>query len=187
MLCRSVARHEHVAFGVNPRGLPLVRVKCLQILGVLKMRALQPCRLGFVSRSILLIALIVGISACKGIDPSKSPAKTFDVDVSVKTAYERAIAQSEMCLVTQDRFPLTSQIDPDEKFALVRVNMSMTDTLLSSVRIVADSATTSRVSVQMWGVDPWNMTAVDAMQAAIEFGVPSCINYFPSQSTKKRS
>lgn len=125
------------------------------------------------------------LAACKGIDPAKSPSKAFEVDVPVKTAYERAIAQSEMCLVTQDRFPLTSQIDPDEKFAFVRVNMAMTDTLLSNVRIVAESATRSRVSVQMWGVDVWNMTAVDAMQAAIEFGVPSCINYFPSQTPKK--
>lgn len=136
---------------------------------------------------IMVLGLFVALLAsCKGIDPAKSPSKTFEVDVPVKTAYERAIAQSEMCLVTQDRFPLTAQIDPDQQFAFVRVNMTMTDTLLSNVRIVAQSPTKSRVSVQMWGVDVWSMTAVDAMQAAIEFGVPSCVNYFPSQDIKKR-
>lgn len=134
----------------------------------------------------MLMVGAVLLAACKGIDPAKSPSKSFEVNVPVKSAYERAIAQSEMCLVTEDRFPMTTQIDPNEQFALVRVNMSMTDTLLSNVRIVAISPSRSRVNVQMWGVDPWNTTAVDAMQAAIEFGVPSCVNYFPTQTPKKR-
>lgn len=150
------------------------------------MKVLQSQLTRTLAWGVVLIALMSLLAACKGIDPAKSPSKTFEVDVPVKTAYERAIAQSKMCLVTEDRFPLTSAISPDEKFATVRVNMSMTDTLLASVRIVAESATRSRVSVQMWGVDVWDMTAVDAMQAAIEFGVPSCINYFPSQTVKKR-
>jgi hypothetical protein len=138
------------------------------------------------SRAVVFTGLLSLLAACQGIDPGKSPSKTFEVDVPVKTAYERAIAQSKMCLVTEDRFPLTSQIDSDEKFAVVRVNMVATDTLVSNVRIVAESPTKSRVSVQMWGVNVWDMTAVDAMQAAIEFGVPSCINYFPTQTKKKR-
>lgn len=153
------------------------------------MRSLLSHQQGSMGRTFALATIITMATmliSCAGIDPAKSPSKTFVVDIPVKTAYERAVAQSKMCLVTEDRFPLTSQIDPDEKFAFVRVNMSMTDTLLSNVRIVAESAAKSRVSVQMWGVDVWNMTAVDAMQAAIEFGVPSCVNYFPTQSTKKR-
>lgn len=149
------------------------------------MRTIQVCRFRFFSR-LAVVAIALGLVACKGIDPGKSPAKTFEVSVPVKTAYERAIAQSEMCLVTEDRFPLASQLDPDNKFAFVRVNMSMTDTLLSNVRVVAESTNKSRVTVQMWGVAPWDMTAVDAMQAAIEFGVPSCINYFPTEAVKSR-
>ena len=122
--------------------------------------------------------LLVG---CSGINPATSPSKTFEVDVPVKTAYERTLAQSKLCLVTKDDFPITSEINDDGSFAFVRVNMNMTDTLLSNVRIVAQSPSRSRVSVQMWGVDVWDMTAIDAMQAAIEFGVPSCVNYFPSK------
>ena len=121
------------------------------------------------------------LAGCAGINPATSPAKTFEVEVPVKTAYERALAQSKMCLVTKDNFPITSEVQDDGSFAFVRVNMNMTDTLLSNVRIVATSPSRSRVSVQMWGVDVWNMTAVDAMQAAIEFGVPSCVNYFPGK------
>ncbi len=128
-------------------------------------------------------ALVFALTGCAGINPAKSPAKTFEVDVPVKVAYERAIEQSEMCLVTEDDFPLTSEINADESFAFVRVNMNVSGTLLSNVRIVAQSPSRSRVSVQMWGVNVWNMTAIDAMQAAIEFGVPSCVNYFPTQDS----
>lgn len=158
-------------------------------LKVYRMTNSRPGYLRMASRLVGLGALMATASllvACKGIDPAKSPGKTFEVDVPVKTAYERAIAQSKMCLVTEDRFPMTTQLDSAGEFALVRVNMSMTDTLLSNVRIVAAAPSRSRVSIQMWGVDPWNMTAVDAMQAAIEFGVPSCVNYFPSETEKKR-
>ena len=133
-----------------------------------------------ISRGLLGVGVALLLAGCAGINSAKSPAQTFEVDVPVKTAYERALAQTKMCLVTKDDFPLTSQIDADEAFAFVRVNMTMTDTLLSNVRIVAQSPSRSRVSVQMWGVDVWDMSAVDAMQAAIEFGVPSCVNYFPS-------
>ena len=133
-----------------------------------------------ISRGLLGVGVALLLAGCAGGTSNNSPAKTFEVDVPVKIAYERALAQTKMCLVTKDDFPLTSQIDADEAFAFVRVNMTMTDTLLSNVRIVAQSPARSRVSVQMWGVDVWDMSAVDAMQAAIEFGVPSCVNYFPS-------
>lgn len=150
------------------------------------MTSLQAFDWRLLGRLMVLTGVVSLLVACKGIDPAKSPSKTFEVDMPVKTAYERAIAQTKMCLVTADRFPMTAQIDPDEQFAFVRVNMTLTDTLLSNVRIVAVSPEKSRVSVQMWGVDVWDMTAVDAMQAAIEFGVPSCVNYFPSVTPKKR-
>ena len=133
-------------------------------------------------RAMAGVGCALVLAGCSGINPATSPAKTFEVDVPVKAAYERALAQSKMCLVTKDNFPITSELQEDGSFAFVRVNMNMTDTLLSNVRIVAKSPSRSRVSVQMWGVDVWNMTAVDAMQAAIEFGVPSCVNYFPAKS-----
>ena len=147
------------------------------------MNALYSSGLRAHGRVILLAGLALLLVACKGIDPGKSPSKTFEVNVPVKTAYERVLAQSKMCLITEDRFPITSELNADEQFAFVRVNMKITGTLLSNVRIVAQSPTKSRINVQMWGVDVWDMTAVDAMQAAVEFGVPSCVNYFPSQES----
>lgn len=140
------------------------------------------CCLKLATRVMLALTLTLALAGCSGINPVTSPSKTFEVPVSVKAAYERALEQSKMCLVTKDDFPLTSDINADESFAFVRVNMNLSGTLLSNVRIVAQSPTRSRVGVQMWGVDVWDMTAVDAMQAAIEFGVPSCVNYFPTQN-----
>ncbi len=136
---------------------------------------------GALARVLLLGLVILTLAACKGINPASSPSRSFEVDLDVRTAFDRAVQQSEFCLVTKDRFPITAQIAPDGQSALVRVNMTLTDTLLSEVRIQALSAQRSRVDVLMWGVDVWDMTAVDAMKAAIEFGVPSCVNYFPTE------
>lgn len=127
-----------------------------------------------------LVIASVALAGCTGIVPGKSPSASFAVDVPVKTAFDRAVAQTEYCLVTEDRFPMTAEIAADGQSAFVRVNMTMAGTLLSDVRITALPGERSQVDVQMWGVNVWDMTAVDAMKAAIEFGVPSCVNYFPS-------
>lgn len=129
-----------------------------------------------------LLALTLVVSACQGVKPGKTPWKEFVVNVPVKTAYERALEQAKFCLVTQDRMPLSSRLATDGKSAFVRVTMRMTETLLADVKIRAFEGNKSIVLVEMWGVDVWNTTAIDAMQAAIEFGVPSCVNYFPTQT-----
>ena len=136
------------------------------------------------------LALALGTAAlvggCAGVNPSTSPSSEFVVQVPVETAYNRAIAQSQYCLVTVDRFPLTAFLATDKQSASVRINMTLTGTLLSDVGIRAEGPDRSRVVVRMWGVDVWDSTAVSAMQAAIEFGVPSCTNYFPSAADIKR-
>ncbi len=146
---------------------------------------LRICRANFM-QIFALCVLAVALVGCKGIVPGQSPSRTFEVDISVKTAFERAIAQTQYCLVTEDRFPMTAEMTPDERSAFVRVNMNLAGTLLSEVRISALSPQRSQVDVLMWGVNVWDMTAVDAMQAAIEFGVPSCVNYFPTATPKQR-
>jgi hypothetical protein len=135
-----------------------------------------------------LLALSTGLllAGCQGVTPGKSPSVEFVVPISVKSAYSRAVEQSKYCLVTYDRFPLTATLAPDEQSASVRVNMNLTGTLLSDVQIRAQGPSQSQVTVTMWGVDVWDATAVAAMRAAIEFGVPSCTNYFPSPDPKKK-
>lgn len=130
---------------------------------------------------LCLLGMSMLLAGCSSFGPKTQPTKTFEVNVPLKQVYERTLEQTKMCLVTRDNFPITSQIDAAQSFAFVRVNMTFTDRVLSNVRIIEQGPSRSRVTVQMWGVDVWNMTAVDAMQAAIEFGVPSCVNYFPSK------
>jgi hypothetical protein len=126
--------------------------------------------------------------ACSGIKPGKSPWKEFVVDAPVKTAYERAIDQTKQCLISNDpvpitnpeKMPMTTYLAADERSASIKVNMILTGTLLVNIQITALEGDRSRVLVEMWGVNIWDMQAIDAMEAAIKFGVPSCINYFPS-------
>lgn len=133
----------------------------------------------------LVVTFMFGtLVACTGIKPGKSPWKEFVVDVPVKTAYERAIEQTKYCLVTKDRLPLTTGIAADQKSAFVKLNLQMAKTLVVDIKIKATPDNRSLVLVEMWGVDIWNATAIDAMQAAIQFGVPSCVNYFPTQDSQ---
>jgi hypothetical protein len=134
-----------------------------------------------------VLASVVVIAGCAGAIVGKTPSAQFDVPIDVQTAYDRTIAQAKYCLVTKDNFPLTAQISPDRQTANVTVRMSMTGTLLADIKMRAIDAQRTNVLVNMWGVDVWDQTAVDAMKAAIEFGVPSCINYFPTTPPPKRS
>lgn len=136
------------------------------------------------------VALLLGSSAllagCQGVQPGKSPSDDFVVSTSIEQVYARAIEQSRYCLVTEDRFPLTASLAADKQSGSVRVNMTLTGTLLSEVTMRADGPNQTRVTVRMWGVDVWDANAISAMRAAIEFGVPSCTNYFPSAADIKK-
>lgn len=122
------------------------------------------------------ILVLVG---CKGAVVGQTPTARFDVPITLEVAYKRALAQTNYCLVTSDNFPVTAQIADDQQSARINVRMSMTGTQLANMSLRAIEPNKTNVLVNMWGVDVWDQTAVDAMQAAIEFGVTSCINYFP--------
>jgi hypothetical protein len=135
----------------------------------------------------LVLGSVLVIVGCTGAVVGKTPSATFDVPIGIQTAYERTIAQAKYCLVTKDDFPLTAQMSPDQQSANVSVRMSMTGTLLADIKLRALDAERTNVMVNMWGVDVWDQTAVNAMKAAIEFGVPSCIDYFPTTPPARRS
>ncbi len=127
----------------------------------------------------MVLGSILVIAGCAGVVVGKTPSTTFDVPISIQRAYDRTIAQAKYCLVTEDNFPLTAQISDDRQFASVNVRMSMTGTLLSDIELTSIGADKTNVSISMWGVSVWDQAAVDAMKAAIQFGVPSCTDYFP--------
>jgi hypothetical protein len=65
--------------------------------------------------------------------------------------------------------------------------MSMTGTLLADIELASIGADKTNVSISMWGVDVWDQAAINAMKSAIQFGVPSCTDYFPTAPPSKRT
>lgn len=128
----------------------------------------------------MVLGSVLLVAGCAGVVVGKTPLTTFDVPISIQTAYDRTVAQAKYCLVTKDNFPLTAQMSADQLSASVNVRMSMTGTLLADIEMYAISAQKTNLSISMWGVNVWDQAAIDAMKAAIEFGVPSCTDYFPA-------
>lgn len=139
----------------------------------------------FVRATGLICAL--ALAGCAGIKPGESPSSQFTVPLTVKQTYDRAMAQTQYCLVTNDNFPVKADIMADGQQAQIEVLMTFTSEVMARVDMQALSANSTRVDVQMWGENVWNQSAVDAMQAAIQFGVPSCTNYFPSPETSNQT
>ena len=135
----------------------------------------------------MVLGSVLVMTGCAGVVVGKTPATTFDVPINIQTAYDRTIAQAKYCLVTKDDFPLSAQMSADRQSANVNVRMSMTGTLLADIELASLGAEKTNVSVSMWGVDTWDQAAIDAMKAAIQFGVPSCTDYFPTVPPPKRS
>jgi hypothetical protein len=137
-------------------------------------------------KSMVLGSSLV-LSGCAGVVVGKTPSTTFDVPINVQTAYDRTIVQAKYCLLTKDNFPLTAQISPDQQSANVNVRMSVSGTLLAEIELNAIGAEKTNVLISMWGVDIWDQAAINAMKAAIQFGVPSCTDYFPTTPPPKRN
>lgn len=123
------------------------------------------------------IPVLVG---CTGAVVGQTPSAKFEVPVPIQVAYDRALAQTKYCLVTEDEFPVTAKVANDQQTANITVRMSISGTRLADMSMQAVDASKTNVLVNMWGVNVWDQAAVDAMKAAIEFGVPSCTNYFPT-------
>lgn len=134
---------------------------------------------------VMVLGSVLVLVGCAGVVVGKTPSTTFDVPISIQTAYDRTIAQAKYCLLTKDNFPLTAQISPDRQSANVIVRMSVTNTLLAEIDLNAISAEKTNVLISMWGVDIWDQAAIGAMKAAIQFGVPSCTDYFPPAQPSK--
>jgi len=136
-------------------------------------------------RWLAVTTIALCLSGCVGIKPGESPSVQFSVDIPLKEAYQRAMEQTQYCLVTHDKFPVISSMDPDEKQAQIQVVLDFRSAVVAQVDMRALGKERTEVDVIMSGVNVWNSTAVRAMQAAIQFGVPSCIDYFPNAEPAK--
>jgi hypothetical protein len=135
--------------------------------------------------ALCLLGLAFALAGCQGVAPGRSPSEAFSVGVPLKTAYDRALAQTNYCLVTEDRMPVQTSLSPDMQSGSIKVLMKLTNAVIAQTDLRAIDSNNTQVTVTMWGLNIWDAGAVSAMRAAIEFGVVSCTNYFPSQPTRR--
>ncbi len=138
---------------------------------------------------VLRLASIVSVlvlAGCSGIEPGKSPSTQFTVPLTLQETYDRAMAQTRYCLITEDRLPSSGTVQASGQSAQIQVMLKLTRTVVAQVDMKSLNAQSTQVDVQMWGANVWDQTAADAMRAAIEYGVPSCTNYFPTAKSDRK-
>jgi hypothetical protein len=120
---------------------------------------------------------------CGGAVPGKSPTIEFRTINSVQVVFDRAMAQAKYCWSTDARLPIVGIVAANGRTAEVRSMGQFGRIAYGRVDVEAVDAKSSFVSIAVIGVDEWNESALPAMKDAIEFGVPSCTAYFPTEKT----
>jgi hypothetical protein len=130
--------------------------------------------------------LACGLAGCTlGIAPGNdSPSADYKIAVDYQSAYNVARAQAEQCLTGKDAYRVVGDLDTVGRKGRVRVLAPFTDHNIALVEIAAIDANHSDVHIAMWGEGIWNANAITAMRDAIEFQIPACTSYMPSDSEK---
>lgn len=130
------------------------------------------------------LAMILGVLVgCTGISPGKSPSETYTFAVPYEQAYKMAIAMSEQCLRTVTQYPVVSTINRQNRTAQVAVTGLMERAHYSQVDIRAIDDKNTEVKITMWGESIWGHEAILSMRDSIQFGVPTCFSYMPTQQS----
>ena len=114
---------------------------------------------------------------------SSSPRETFTVPVGYQDVYRYATAQAERCLRGDEKqYPVSGNINESTRTAQVMV-VSGLGVHFAQVDIRALNERSSEVTVMVAGVNIWDYHAIAAMREVVEFGVPTCTSYMPTNPT----
>ena len=135
-----------------------------------------------------MVGAVTALVGCSGAVPGKSPTLEFRTAYPLQLVFERAMAQAKYCWSTDANLPILGNVALNGKTAQVRAMGEFGRRAFGRVDIEAVDAKNSFVTVSVIGIDAWDTTSLHAMKAAIEYGVPGCTNYYPSDTkpVKKR-
>lgn len=135
-------------------------------------------------RFVAAALLASGLAGCTlGIAPgSQSPTGDYKIAVNYQSAYNTALAQAEQCLTGKSAYRVESNLDTGNRKGQVRVLAPFTSNRIALVDLSAIDDSHTDVHIEMWGEGIWNADAVTAMRDAIEFQIPACVSYMPSDS-----
>ena len=131
--------------------------------------------------------LALGLAGCTfGIAPGRvSPSGDYKIAVNYQSAYNVARAQAEQCLTGKSAYRVVGNLDAASRKAQVKVLAPFTSNDIALVNLSAIDDRNTDVHIEMWGEGIWNMDAVIAMRDAIQFQIPACTSYMPSDSVPR--
>ena len=131
--------------------------------------------------------LALGLAGCTlGIAPGReSPSGDYKIAVNYQSAYNTAKAQAEQCLTGKSAYRVVGNLDTVGRKGQVKVLAPFTDNNIALVNLAAIDDGNTEVHIEMWGEGIWNADAVIAMRDAIQFQIPACVSYMPSDPTVK--
>ncbi|ANN66582.1 BPTD_2524 family lipoprotein [Bordetella bronchialis] len=132
-------------------------------------------------------ALAFGLAGCTfGIAPGRdSPSGDYKIAVNYQSAYNVARAQAEQCLTGKSAYRVVGNLDAASRTGQVKVLAPFTDNNIALVDLKAIDDGNTDVHIEMWGEGIWNADAVIAMRDAIQFQIPACVSYMPTDSSVK--
>ncbi len=130
-------------------------------------------------------ALVIGIgtaaflSGCTmGIQPQgNSPSISYTVPRSYQIVYLRAQNQAGECLRGKNQYDVYAQVDPVLQTALVSVRGPMGNVEVARTEIKAVDASHTEVTHTVWGRNPWDSKAMNAMRESILMDTSVCVVY----------
>ena len=97
---------------------------------------------------------------------------------------KRAQAQADYCLRGITQYPVIVSSDATKRQSQLRVIDTIAGSSWAKIDAVSTTGQSSEVTMIMAGVSLWDQSAMRAMRAAIEFGLPSCKDYMPAAEPK---
>ncbi|ARP87074.1 BPTD_2524 family lipoprotein [Bordetella genomosp. 9] len=130
--------------------------------------------------------LASGLAGCTfGIASGRqSPSGDYKLAVNYQAAYKVARAQAEECLTGRDAYRVVGNLDTVGRKAQVKVLAPFTDNDIARVDMTAIDDGNTDVHIAMWGEGIWNADAVIAMRDAIQFQIPACVSYMPTDAER---
>jgi hypothetical protein len=130
----------------------------------------------------------LGLAGCTfGIAPGNdTPSGDYKIAVNYQSAYGVAVDQAQQCLTGKSAYRVVSKLDVPARKGQVKVLAPFTDNDIALVNLAAIDDTHTDVHIEMWGRSIWNADAVTAMRDAIQFQIPACASYMPSDSVPKK-
>lgn len=127
----------------------------------------------------VIISAIVLSGCALGVQPDgSSPSVTYTAPRPYQTVYLRVQSQAELCLRgDKDQYDVYAEVDPVSQTGSVSVRGPLSDLVVARTEIKAVDQANTQVTHTVWGVKPWDESALSAMRRSVMLDTSVCVAY----------